>query len=242
MSKKLAVFDFDHTIVDDNSDIVVRKLLRNDQIPEKVRTMYRRNGWTAYMQEIFHLLHKNNIGEREIRNAVIKIPAVSHIPNLIKTLGDKLNFDIIVISDSNSIFINDWLANQSLSKYVAKVFTNPAQYDKHGLLKIKMYHVQKECSLSTINLCKGKIMQDYVEAQGKVGVKYDRIVYVGDGKNDFCPIIRLQQGDLACVRVGYPCVDLVKKNLTEEAEHKVTSKVCIWNTGEDILRALEEKA
>lgn len=239
MVKRLAVFDFDHTIVDDNTDIVARKLLKNEQIPDSTKLLYRSSGWTVYMQEIFKLLHKYNISQTSVKHAIAQIPAVPSIPELIKTMVDKLYFDVIIISDSNSVFINDWLVANNLDKYVLSVFTNPAKYNDSGLLEIKMHHVQDSCKLSTINLCKGMIMEDFVKQQVDSGVVYNQIVYAGDGKNDFCPILRLSENDLACVREGYPCVDLVKQASTDNAKQKVRANVCVWKNGNDILRRIE---
>jgi len=35
-------------------------------------------------------------------------------------------------------------------------------------------------------------------------VSYDRVVYVGDGRNDLCPVLGLTERDVAVVRKGYP--------------------------------------
>ena len=38
--------------------------------------------------------------------------------------------EIIIISDSNSIFIDELLDAANLTKYIRKVFTNPAFFDE----------------------------------------------------------------------------------------------------------------
>lgn len=235
MAKKLAVFDFDHTIVDGNTDIVARKLLKNDQVPESVRVLHQTHGWTLYMQEIFKLLKKHNISKGTVKNAIILIPAVPSIKKLITTLVTQRNYDAIIISDSNSLFINDWLEANNMKEYFHSVFTNPAKYNKDGLLEIQGFHEQHTCKLSTVNLCKGKIMCDFIKAQKNLGVIYEHVVYVGDGKNDFCPILRLNQNDFACAREGYALVDVLDKNKTEHLYEKVLAQVCVWKTGQDIL-------
>ena len=54
--------------------------------------------------------------------------------------------------------------------------------------------------MSTKNLCKGEILEDYITTSGK---NFSLVCYVGDGKNDFCPSLRLSAGDLTCVREGF---------------------------------------
>lgn len=50
-------------------------------------------------------------------------------------------------------------------------------------------------------MCKGDELSAYVD---KIGgwEGLDKVVYVGDGGNDFCPLVRMRSGDLGLVRKG----------------------------------------
>ena len=48
-------------------------------------------------------------------------------------------------------------------------------------------------------MCKGDELDAFLERHGGRS-SYDRIIYVGDGGNDFCPVLRLGSQDLAFVR------------------------------------------
>ena len=51
-------------------------------------------------------------------------------------------------------------------------------------------------------MCKGDELDAYLSRNGgKEG--FERIVYIGDGGNDFCPLLRMRKGDLALVRKGF---------------------------------------
>ena len=124
-------------------------------------------------------------------------------PNMEKLLRmavKELSATIIIISDSNSEFISHILKVKELDHLVDRVFTNPASWSDDGLLTIKPYHHQETCKLSTKNLCKHSIMEEYIKNCGKT---FSFICYVGDGKNDFCPMWKLAENDLACIREGY---------------------------------------
>ena len=54
---------------------------------------------------------------------------MSDVTKLMQTL-EELSAEIIIISDSNSIFISELLEAADLTKYVKKVFTNPASFDE----------------------------------------------------------------------------------------------------------------
>ncbi|KAJ8935982.1 hypothetical protein NQ318_000852 [Aromia moschata] len=243
--KKLAVFDFDHTVIDDNSDTAIVKLIDHKKIPKEIKMLHRSDGWTAFMQGIFEILHENDINEESIRDLIISLPPIEGMVELIYEMTEKLNFDVIVISDSNSYFIDLWLEAHNLKERVLKVFTNPAHFED-GLLKIHMYHLQDSCKLSTKNLCKGQIMEDFIEDQKQKGVTYDTVVYCGDGYNDFCPILRLNSKDVACVRDKYKCAEIVLKAKdgrytdVHGIPRTVYANVCVWSSGFEITEYMRQ--
>lgn len=232
----LAAFDFDHTICDDNTDVVVRKLLPEDKIPEDVKSLYKSDGWIAYMGRIFELLHENDIDAEQIENAIANIPAVLDIATVLTSLRAS-NHDVIIISDSNSVFIDCWLKNKKLERVVSRIFTNPAWYDDNGMLRVSMYHTQRSCKLSAVNLCKGQVLMDYVKERRGQGVNFDRIIYVGDGRNDLCPILRLSQDDLACPRQDYALIDILNKL---PPDRRMKAKVVPWRDGRDLRSGIEQ--
>nr|XP_018902478.1 PREDICTED: pyridoxal phosphate phosphatase PHOSPHO2-like [Bemisia tabaci] len=233
--KLLIAFDFDHTVVDANTDIVVRKLVHDSKIPDSTREISKKHGWTAYMREIFKILRRNDVTPKKIVESVQKIPPVSGMVELFKFLKCN-NCDVIIISDSNSVFISDWLKHYGLSDHVSAVFTNPAYFDESNLLHIEMYHEQHSCKLSAINLCKGAILEQYISDQSDKGVSFDVIAFVGDGKNDLCPSLRLKEKDLIFAREGYVLKDILTK---PESDHKAS--LHSWSTAYDIKKVLSSQ-
>ncbi|XP_015438200.1 PREDICTED: probable phosphatase phospho2, partial [Dufourea novaeangliae] len=235
----LVAFDFDHTISNDNTDVVARKLLPQEKLTDSVKELCRTSGWIPYMAKIFELLHSCSIDSKQIEKAIINIPPVPGVEKLLRELHVR-GCEIIIISDSNTLFIGQWLKNRKLDHLVAQVFTNPAKFDENGVLRIDMYHVQDSCKLSTVNLCKGQILESYIKKRRNEGVHFDRVVYVGDGKNDLCPILRLSERDLAFPRQDYILVKIL--NSTEKMDiPKVKSRVFPWSDGMQILKKLEEE-
>ncbi|XP_059485496.1 probable phosphatase phospho2 [Neocloeon triangulifer] len=236
MRRLLMAFDFDHTIINDNSDIVVRNML-GSPIPEEVAKLYRTDGWTAYMQSIFKLLNTDGFSPLQLQSAIKQIPYTPGMDALLEGLHQRGDAEVIIISDSNSVFIRDWLEHASVDHIVNKTFTNPAHFDDEGLLNIKMYHEQDWCTLSTKNLCKGHILQSYVNERAKEGVKFDCIGYVGDGNNDLCPCLKLSQVDLAFPRKDYSLAKMISK---EDFQHKIEAGVHIWESGHEILEVIRK--
>jgi hypothetical protein len=59
-------------------------------------------------------------------------------------------------------------------------------------------------------MCKGNELDEYLQANGGKD-SYTRIAYIGDGGNDFCPLLRMRQGDIAYVRKGFELEERVDK-------------------------------
>ncbi|XP_014256957.1 probable phosphatase phospho2 [Cimex lectularius] len=233
MNPALVTLDFDHTIIDDNSDIVVRDLLRGG-VPSEVENLHSKNGWTRYMQEVFRLVAKDGYTETHIRKAISSIPPVPDFLTFFHELKH-LNADAIIISDSNSFFIRAWLEEYDLLNSIADVFTNPAEFER-GVLLIKEYMNQDWCRHSTVNLCKGYILDSFKERNRLNGKEYSRTFYIGDGKNDFCPSLRLTKDDFVFPRVGFP----LARKLSECDEIKAT--VCPWSHTREIMDVIKEYA
>lgn len=228
--KRLAVFDFDHTICEYNTDVVVRDLLDKMLITAEIRSIIRTCGWIPYMQRIFRLLHQQKVMPADICSAIRGIPEVPGIKSCIKEMAES-NFHIIIISDSNSEFIKTWNNYNDIGQFIHTTFTNPAKFSKNGLLEIHPYHNQTECQLSSRNLCKGKILDNFLDKQyDEANIEYEKVFYIGDGKNDVCPMLRLKKNGYACPREGFNCYTELTTAINIRSE-EYTAKILKWNTG-----------
>ena len=235
-NKILVALDFDHTIIDANSDTCINRLAPDGKIPDELKELYRKNGWTQYMREVFKYLHKNGISKDQLLDCVGSVSLSPGMEELFKGLPENKT-EFIIISDSNILFITHILERYKLMSHFDTVFTNPAAFSEDGCLGIDMFHFQNYCSLSTVNLCKGKILHDYVEKKSSLGVNYDCIAYVGDGTNDFCPSLCLDKMDIVFPRVGFNLINHIKK-MEEEKNLKIKAEIFPWSNGSQILEKL----
>lgn len=240
--KILVAFDFDHTVIDDNSDIYVSNLCPNGTIPQDIKDKYSDRGWTDYMGAIFEYLHSKGVTEADLKSCIEEIPLTEGMEELLKYLAaDK--FDVIIISDSNSMFINYTLQKFQLVDVVNAVYTNPAHYDQNGCLKIDWFHRQDWCDLSTENLCKGHILDDHIVKRKQKNILFDYILYVGDGGNDLCPALRLREKDFICPRKNFRLWKKFKKlGLLngENSDTELRAKVLEWDSGIQILDLVKD--
>ncbi len=77
-----------------------------------------------------------------------------------------------------------------------EIITNPAEFKESGLLEINRRIMasdatQHSCIVGcSANMCKGEELVAFLVRKGGRST-YDKIIYVGDGSNDFCPLLRL---------------------------------------------------
>lgn len=64
-------------------------------------------------------------------------------------------------------------------------------------------------------MCKGDELEAWLAANGGREA-WSRIVYVGDGGNDFCPLLRMKEGDWALVRKDMELDERVKEEGKKE--------------------------
>lgn len=149
--------------------------------------------------------------------------------------------EIIIISDSNSIFIETWLEKMKLTDSIQQVFTNQAHFDSSGLLNISMYHSQNWCERCPENLCKGSVLDEHLKTRHEEGVTFSSVAYVGDGKNDYCPSTKLSQIDHVFPRKGFSLEKLLTNPQIDEADKKkILANVCVWTSALEIKDKLSE--
>ncbi|XP_068597992.1 pyridoxal phosphate phosphatase PHOSPHO2 [Brachionichthys hirsutus] len=237
--KTLMVFDFDHTVVDDNSDTWVIRCLPSRTLPDSVRRLYRRGHWTDFMCKVMAYIGEQEVGPDGVRGVMEAIPLTAGMVELLSFIAEhKSSIDCIVISDSNAIFI-DWILQRSgLRAAVDQVFTNPAKFNERGHMEVASHHAHS-CSRCPANLCKRAVLERYLSEQSGTGVAYERVFYVGDGGNDLCPTACLRRHDVAMPRKGYALEKLLARLQSRGGAASLRADVVSWSSGVDILKELQ---
>lgn len=232
----LVVFDFDQTLLENNSDVEIQKLGPCGKIPDELYQVAKDEGWTAFVNVVLKYLHKQGVTPDQIKTFIRNLPYVQGAIGMIHQLKNEFNADIIIISDANSVYINESLDNADLKDaFFEEIYTNPAEFLTSGQLVVTPFSHQTQCDLSERNLCKGKVMLDFIGDKN-----YSFVSYVGDGGNDFCAIHKLTENDLAFVRKGYA---LEKKipNMKEKKGLVVKAAVYLWDKPSEIVAAIQTK-
>ena len=215
--RTLFVFDFDLTLVDDNTDTWIMSICPHLQIRENLRSLRQQFVcWTDFMDHVFSLINPHT-NEEDILKHMRQLRLHEQAMKAITAVRDGKYSEAIIISDANTIFIECILEECGVREAVKEVFSNPAQFEPDGRLSVKRYHDHTcgTCSHSP-NLCKGSVLETYLKANPH----YEKVVFVGDGRGDFCPALSLRKQDMVVCREGYPLAKLLSSvSSPEPQEH-----------------------
>ena len=170
-----------------------------------------------------------------------------------------------VLSDCNTIFINHILSAAKIKSCFTEVVTNPAAFERseqkltqdstnsewffgdkiadpaettnHKLIVSPKHDYGKlghhGCPHCPENLCKGR---ELATMRANRRRKAKRVIFVGDGANDFCPALTLGRNDIILVRKGFSLEKLILN-----AKEKINAKVVFWEKHDELLNILKSE-
>ena len=243
----LVACDFDHTLIDANSDLVLfDKLPYGQPLQQRFTTLRQEGlGWTQIMQtQLADLAKQEGYSKADVLACMHDVKMdpvlVSALQELRSSQGPSLK--LIILSDANIIFIDEILKANGLSGDIFDaIYANPARWMTKDVVHVEPYqplssphHCQRQC---TANMCKSDILK---RARQELGLNDNagdvRTLYVGDSLNDLCPSLSLSPSDLVLARDGYLLQKLIAKaeNDPEGQSEKVTAQVKTWTTQREL--------
>eukprot|EP00759_Apiculatamorpha_spiralis_P045898 PhF_6_TR42653/c0_g1_i3/m.64232/K13248/PHOSPHO2; pyridoxal phosphate phosphatase PHOSPHO2 len=236
-TKWCVLFDFDHSLVDENTDTFVPERLDPTlTVQHFIRDQYKVVQWTTLMDAVLGKLHDMGVGSpADIKRVLQDIPFHVSSKRIVERIRERKrtqkDIQAYIISDANALYIQSILENESFTDVFTNVFTNPTRVDTGGRVRVSPFSTGHTCHVcTTVNMCKGDIYEGTLlkhrEADGHT-------VFVCDGRNDLCLVLRLSAGDYALVRKGdsYGLWKHVKERMDA---HEVRCTVVFWETYEEL--------
>ena len=196
---------------------IARSATAELQIYENLKSLRRQFGcWTDLMDHVFSLISRHTTQENILEH-MRQLRLYEQAMKAITAVRDCQNAEVIIISDANTIFIECILQECGVRDVIKEVFSNPAQFEPSGRLRVKHYHSHTcgTCCHSP-NLCKGHVLKDYLKANPS----YEKVIYAGDGRGDFCPAASLRKQDVVVCREGYPLAKLLSSVSVSESNNE----------------------
>ncbi|OBZ86898.1 Pyridoxal phosphate phosphatase PHOSPHO2 [Choanephora cucurbitarum] len=228
MMKGIAVFDFDWSLIEQDSDYWAIHTL-SPEVWQEVREKRETYQWTDLMDHALCRLQEIGFTKADVVNALKTIPFTDEMRRVLLKLKNE-NVSVILLSDANTFYIETIMEAYGVRDCITEIITNPACEDEQGRLRVRRYiqpsNAQHNCTNPcSVNICKGKELEKVIERFGGIN-GINKIAYIGDGKNDFCPATRLRNTDVFYMRE--------KKGLGRYFEQmpqerqRITSPVVSW--------------
>lgn len=230
-SSTVVIFDFDKTIIDVDSDNWVIENLGATQL---FQTLLPTMTWTSLMDMMMKEIHSQGMTVEDVAKCLQRVPLDPHVVSAIRS-AHGLGCDLRVVSDANVFYIETVLKHHGVLDCFSEINSNPTYVDEEGRIRISPYHEFTDsphgCNLCPPNMCKGKIIERIRTSAFAEGRK--RFIYLGDGKGDYCPSLKLNEGDYVMPRKNYPVWDLITSNIG-----LIKAEVHEWSNGEELERIL----
>ena len=229
----LVVFDFDWSLINENSDTyVVEQLDPSGVIIEKLEKQVTGGmPWTECMDWVAGQLHAAGHDATAFAAALARVPVLRGALEAV-ALAREHGADLRILSDANELYIRWILTHLGLAEAFTTVETNGAVVEPTGRLRIRPHQPLDSphgCPRCPPNLCKGAVLSNWL-SEGVVGTGQPRrCVYVGDGGGDFCPAMRLSQDDTLLARRA-PHDGLLRKI---RASGRAPARVVEWSEKDD---------
>ncbi|KIM69041.1 hypothetical protein SCLCIDRAFT_103543 [Scleroderma citrinum Foug A] len=199
--RQLVVFDFDWSMADQDTDRWIFEVHAPD-IRRKIKNLEDEVQWTDLVAQSLEELHGRGKTRDDIENALRIMPFHPAMVRAVTNLKASTNTTLLCLSNANSAFISTILHAKGLENLFEEIITNPASFEPSGLLKLRRRvdptGPQHQCKVGcSPNLCKGEELEAFLARHLP---EYDRVIYVGDGENDFCPILRMRSQDMVLCR------------------------------------------
>jgi len=241
--KLVVVFDFDWSLINENSDTYIFKQLAESVYEMLCESAADRPGqWTEVVDEaLVRLQVDEGVDKSEIRSVLESVPHFPEMVEVVKLVGGSPGGEVHILSDANEFFIHVFLEKHGLSDFVTTIQSNRSFFDEVGTLRVKPFQSTEdphECEMCPMNLCKGGVLEtlDILRPGTKV-------LYVGDGSNDFCPALRLRKEDELLMRADpdHPQALGLSKRIEANAEDfQVLAKINAWTSGAQVLDCVRE--
>lgn len=225
--KILIVFDFDWSFVDQDTDRWIFEV-NAPHLRRKMENLESSTQWTDLVAMMCREAHKEGITREQIEGALKILPVHPAMLRAVKKLkaSEDPSATFFCLSNANEVFISTILKDKGVANIFDRVTTNPATWEDNDLLVVRrridpngdQHTCQVGCSP---NMCKGDELAAFLKEHGE----YEKVIYIGDGSNDFCPVVRLREQDTVLARTAR---GLQRRIEREGAAAGLKCKVVYW--------------
>ena len=200
--KHLVIFDFDQTIIDLDSEFSMVEKYAKNLYEEKNGDLYVKDHWIEFNNYIYTKILENGYTFEDVKMYFESLNLSPNMEELFDYLRENKNkFEAIIITANNDQVVDIVLSSHHIKDCFNHILCNKSVRDEKNIFKIWAINEKYEhCEDDKPFLCKSLFFEDFIKDKKD---RYDKIFYIGDGKNDFCLSKKLGVNDIIFPRFNY---------------------------------------
>ena len=235
--KTLLIFDFDKTILNDDS---FGHIILNTLTKEELQIIYnnRNENWVNGYNYALKQLKSHGITKEKFNEMLNQISLTQGMSDLFNYIKEKKeNYDSIILSSNYEYVIKYILNKNNIIDKFLDIITNPSREANQDEKEQFIYVLKKRehnCKICNPCSCKKNEFKEFCNKHDMNN--YDKVIFICDGFNDFCLAVDLGENDITLMRKNFA---LYKKIKSKNFENNLKCKVQAWESGNDIINYLE---
>lgn len=241
-SETMMVMDFDKTLTDwDSAERLVDEI--SPELTSLLSSVETLANFIPMTNTVLSEMHRRGVTRDKIVQVLTEMG--KEIPKgSISLLRHAIScgVDCRILSDCNDVFIGHILSSAKIRACFTEIVTNSSGFERtpnlfgHQKLVVKprhdsALHGPHGCPMCPDNLCKGR---EISLMRAKRNKKTKRIVYIGDGANDYCAVKALGRNDIVLARRGFEL-----ENFITNKSETIKAQVEFWTNHDELLQKMK---
>jgi len=242
-SETMMIMDFDKTLTDwDSAERLVDEI--SPELTSLLSSVESLANFIPMTNTVLSEMHRRGVTRDKIVQVLTEMG--KEVPRgsiALLRYAVSCGVDCRILSDCNDVFIGHILSSAKIRACFTEIVTNSSGFERsahsifgHQKLVVKPRHDSSVhgphcCPTCPDNLCKGREIQ---LMRAKRNKKTKRIVYVGDGANDYCAVRALGRNDIVFARQGFEL-----ENFMINKPETIRAQVEFWNSHDDLLQKMK---
>ena len=237
--KYLLAFDFDETIIDQDSEEEILKSAFSKKELDEINQALTKIDFFEGFNYYFKKMKQNKMTLKDFNTILDKIQLSPKMKELFDYLREnKSKYEIIICSNAVDYEIKYVLQHNGFLDLFDDFICTKGKFQNEKsehLLFVEKNQFPHSCNICSSFQCKGFEIKKYIE---KSKNKFVKILFVCDGSNDFCPSKNtLKKGDIVFPRFEH---NLYNKLFKEKLRDQLVCDVCPWKNAEEIISKLKQ--
>ena len=237
--KYLLSFDFDETIIDQDSEEEILKSAFSKKELDEINQALTKIDFFEGFNYYFKKMKQNKMTLKDFNTILDKIQLSPKMKELFDYLREnKSKYEIIICSNAVDYEIKYVLQHNGFLDLFDGFICTKGKFQNEKsehLLFVEKNQFPHSCNICSSFQCKGFEIKKYIE---KSKNKFEKILFVCDGSNDFCPSKNtLKKGDIVFPRFEH---NLYNKLFKEKLRDQLVCDVCPWKNAEEIISKLKQ--